>query len=47
MNDANQNIPARHNGEMTDFIHLADAENRQQAHNLFLLAKTGFKDVSN
>ncbi|MDB5141685.1 MAG: hypothetical protein JWQ66_398 [Mucilaginibacter sp.] len=47
MANAYENIPGQHQGEQTDFIHFADTETRQQAHELFLLAKSRLKDVSN
>ncbi|GAA3992936.1 hypothetical protein [Mucilaginibacter dorajii] len=47
INDANQTIPDQEDGGMTDFIHFADFETRQEAHKLFLLAKSRLKDISN
>ncbi|SDE11577.1 hypothetical protein SAMN05216464_10414 [Mucilaginibacter pineti] len=47
MTNAFENIPEQQKGEQTDFIHFADAETRQKAHNLFLLAKERLKDISN
>ena len=47
MNDAYKDIPEQRDGGATDFIHFADLETRQQAHALFLLAKSRLKDISN
>lgn len=46
-NDASAQIPAQQEGEQTDVIHFVDRDTRGQAHELFLLAKTRLKDVSN
>jgi len=47
MNDSLANIPQQHEGSQTDVIEFADCENQQKAHELFMLAKTRLKDVSN
>jgi hypothetical protein len=47
MNDESAHIPAQQEGEQTDVIHFVDCDTREQAHELFLLAKTKLKDVSN
>jgi hypothetical protein len=47
MNDSSANIPEQHEGNQTDVIDFADRETREQAHELFLLAKSRLKDVSN
>lgn len=47
MNDSAANIPEQHEGNQTDVIEFADCETRQKAHELFLLAKSRLKDVSN
>jgi len=46
-NDASAQIPAQREGEQTDVIHFVDCDTRRQAHELFLLAKSRLKDVSN
>ena len=46
-NEASAEIPAQHEGEQTDVIHFVDCNTREQAHELFLLAKSRLKDVSN
>jgi hypothetical protein len=47
MNNAYENIPDQHEGEVSDVIHFADAETLQKAHQLFLLARERLKDISN
>jgi hypothetical protein len=47
MNDPLTDIPQQHEGNQTDVIEFADCENQQKAHELFLLAKSRLKDVSN
>ena len=47
MENASAAIPEQHEGNQTDVIEFADLDNREQAHNLFLLAKDRLKDVSN
>lgn len=47
MNDSSINIPQQQEGNQTDIIEFADCETRQKAHELFLLAKSRLKDVSN
>jgi hypothetical protein len=47
MNDASANIPQQHEGNQTDVIHFADRNDRRHAHELFMLAKSRLKDVSN
>ena len=47
MNDSSANIPQQHEGNQTDVIEFADCADRQKAHELFLLAKSRLKDVSN
>jgi len=47
MNDPLTDIPQQHEGNQTDVIEFVDCENQQKAHELFLLAKSRLKDVSN
>jgi hypothetical protein len=47
MTDSSTNIPQQHEGNQTDVIEFADCDTRQKAHELFLLAKSRLKDVSN
>jgi len=47
MHDSSENIPAQQEGEHTDVIHFVDCETREKAHQLFLLAKSRLKDISN
>lgn len=47
MNDASASIPEQHEGNQTDVIEFVDCESRQKAHELFLLAKSRLKDISN
>jgi hypothetical protein len=47
MKDVSATIPQQHEGNQNDVIEFVDLETRQQAHNLFLLAKDRLKDVSN
>jgi hypothetical protein len=46
INDPSADIPAQQEGNQTDVIHFVDCEAREQAHKLFLLAKSRLKDVS-
>jgi hypothetical protein len=46
-NDASAQIPEQREGEQTDVIHFVDCDTREQAHELFLLAKSKLKDISN
>jgi hypothetical protein len=47
MSEASANIPAQQEGGQTDTIHFVDCADRQQAHQLFVLAKSRLKDISN
>ena len=47
MHDSSTNIPQQHEGNQTDVIEFADRDTSQKAHELFLLAKSRLKDVSN
>jgi len=47
MIDSSADIPEQHEGSQIDMIEFADCENQQKAHELFLLAKSRLKDVSN
>ena len=47
MKDVSETIPQQHEGNQSDVIEFADLETRQQAHDLFLLAKDRLKDISN
>jgi len=47
MEDSSENIPEQHEGKHTDIIQFADRETREEAHELFLLAKNRLKDISN
>lgn len=47
MSDSSENIPAQHEGEQSDVIHFVDCDNQQKAHELFQLAKSRLKDISN
>jgi len=47
MTDSSNTIPQQHEGNQTDVIEFADCDTRQKAHELFLLAKSRLKDVSN
>ena len=47
MNNAFDNIPIQHEGEQTDVIHFVDCYSREKAHELFQLAKSRLKDISN
>jgi hypothetical protein len=47
MHNAFEDIPAQHEGTQMDVIHFVDCDSRQQAHELFTLAKSRLKDVSN
>jgi len=47
MNNASDNIPVQHEGEQTDVIHFVDCDSRESAHELFQLAKSRLKDISN
>ncbi|GGH12783.1 hypothetical protein [Mucilaginibacter phyllosphaerae] len=46
MHTAADNIPPQTEGEHNDFIHFADCETVEEAHQLFLLAKDRLKDIS-
>jgi hypothetical protein len=47
MNEAADNIPKHYEGEQTDVIHFVDCEDQAKAHQLFQLAKSRLKDISN
>jgi len=47
MNNASDNIPQQYEGEHTDVIHFVDCESKEKAHELFQLAKSRLKDISN
>jgi len=47
MNNASDNIPVQHEGEQTDVIHFVDCDSVEKAHELFQLAKSRLKDISN
>lgn len=47
MIDSSADIPEQYEGSQIDMIEFADCENQQKAHELFLLAKSRLKDVSN
>lgn len=46
MNNPMADVPRQREGEQTDVIHFVDCADRQNAHKLFMLAKTRLKDVS-
>nr|WP_294945430.1 hypothetical protein [uncultured Mucilaginibacter sp.] len=46
MPNAYENIPQQVEGEKADTIHIADCATRQEAHQLFLLAKDRLKDIN-
>lgn len=46
MNNPLADIPEQREGEQTDVIHFVDCDDREKAHNLFMLAKSRLKDVS-
>ena len=47
MNNASENIPVQHDGKQTNVIHFVDCDSREKAHELFQLAKSKLKDISN
>lgn len=47
MDNASDKIPEQLKGEHTDVIHFVDCESKEKAHELFQLAKSRLKDVSN
>lgn len=47
MEDVSARIPEQQEGSQSDVIEFVDMDSRQQAHNLFLLAKDRLKDISN
>jgi hypothetical protein len=46
MAKANDNIPPQIQGQQTDILHVVSTPTRQEAHHLFLLAKSKLKDIS-
>jgi hypothetical protein len=47
MDDSSAYIPQQYEGEQTDVIDFVDCETKEKAHELFQLAKSRLKDVSN
>ena len=47
MNDSSAEIPEQYEGNQTDVIEFVDCNTQEEAHALFMLAKSRLKDVSN